>query len=160
MEALAIWKANSGTFAPREEVALLHGGTRTLTDCLREAVANLRTDPSRADLLYLSLQSYGRVNRFLGRFAEDEQAQPQARRALRADMPNARATRGRGLKPWGRLRRRTTCVALAGLGRSDEAAAFVQQAVQTNASLKRKPTYTSVLEKAATRLGHDGHLPR
>lgn len=45
---------------------------------LSEAVAINRTDPSRADLLLLSLQSFGRVNRFLGRSGEDEKAQWEA----------------------------------------------------------------------------------
>lgn len=42
---------------------------------LQEAVTIHRSDPSRRDLLLNSLQSFGRANRFLGRYDEDEKAQ-------------------------------------------------------------------------------------
>jgi tetratricopeptide (TPR) repeat protein len=45
---------------------------------LIEAVALGRQDPTQGAQLILSLQSLGRANRFLGRFAEDEAAQREA----------------------------------------------------------------------------------
>jgi hypothetical protein len=45
---------------------------------LVEAVAINRSLPTRGDLLVESLQSLGRANRFLGRHADDEQAQREA----------------------------------------------------------------------------------
>lgn len=45
---------------------------------LLESIAINRADPSRASLLIESLHSYGRVNRMLGNFAEDEKAQREA----------------------------------------------------------------------------------
>jgi len=45
---------------------------------LSEAVSIIRSHPLRSDLLLLSLQSFGRVNRFMGRFSEDEKAQREA----------------------------------------------------------------------------------
>ncbi len=45
---------------------------------LREAIAILRVDPSAAETLALSLQMLGLVNRYRGRFEEDERAQYEA----------------------------------------------------------------------------------
>jgi len=60
---------------------------------LEEAVAIHRSDPSRGDLLLESLQSFGRVNRFLQRYGEDEKAQREVYDlSLRINGAHTRAT--------------------------------------------------------------------
>ncbi len=55
---------------------------------LKEAVAINRSNPARGDLLFSSLQSFGRVNRFLGRYDDDERAQWEAyQQSMRMNGP-------------------------------------------------------------------------
>lgn len=89
---------------------------------LTEAVAIGREDPTQGAQLILSLQSLGRVNRFLGRFQEDEAAQREAFGLLTRLNGEANPTTASQRAIWAQ--------SLLGAGRSEEAYEHSRQALR------------------------------
>ena len=90
---------------------------------IREAVTLDRSDPSLDAGLVNSLRSWGRVNRFLGHYDQDEAAQREVYQLLRKHMgPDHAATASQ---------RAIWAISLTGVGKIDEAYRQSQEALST-----------------------------